>query len=85
MSAISPQLTAYRFPNTPSESLRNGLQPQIDLERQYGRSVNTDAQCTWTFNDKFSLDAVSTLCFTSACAKRERLLQRMSMVIFTMK
>ena len=83
--AISSQLIAYRFPNIQSESLQNGLQPQFDLERQYGRSVNADAQCEWTFNDKFSLDAVSTHCFTRACAKRETLLQRMSMVIFTMK
>ena len=83
--AISSQLITYRFPNTPSESLQNGLQPQFELKRQHGRSVDTDAQCEWTFNDKFSWDAVSTHCFTRACAKRETLLLRMSMVIFTMK
>ena len=30
-----------------------GLQLQTDLKRQVGRSVDTDAQCKWTFNDKF--------------------------------
>ena len=42
------RLIAYKFLNTPRELLWNGLQCQIEPERQRGRSVDADAQCKWT-------------------------------------
>ena len=46
--AILLRLIAYKFLNTPRELLWNGLQCQIEPERQRGRSVDADAQCKWT-------------------------------------
>ena len=50
--AITLQSFAYRFLNSLNDSLQNGSQPKIEMDRQHCRSVHAGAHCKWNLRNR---------------------------------